>query len=116
MNLEVNQIAEQIIKASNELTKELDRLEMDNLIEKKASTARDYDKVIGTATATLKAGGEPVTIIRDLAKERAADALYASILAEEILKAHYSKIDVLSKVLNGLQSVFRHLSAMPNGD
>lgn len=110
------EIAEQIMKASKRITDEVERAERENLIEKKAAAARDYDKAIGTAAAELKLQGEPVTLIRDFAKKRAADFLYDSIIAEEGLKAHYSKLDVYSKVLNAFQSVFRHLSNIPENN
>lgn len=113
MKYDVMDVADQIMKASKRIMDEVERAEQENLIDKKATTARDYDKAIGTATGELKLAGEPVTLIRDQAKKRAADFLYDSIIAEEGLKAHYSKLDVYSKVLNALQSVFRHLSNIP---
>ena len=114
MELSVLDVSHQIMKAIKELALEGNRMESDNLIQKKADAMANYDKSIAVASAELKLKGESVSIIRDLAKGRASDALHDKIIAEEMLKAHYSKIDRLQSMLNGLQSVYKHLSVVDN--
>jgi hypothetical protein len=80
------------------------------LIEKKAQTAQEYDKSMGVNSAGLKSSGVAVTLIKDLARRDAAPALYAKIVAEETLKAHYCRIEILKAQLNGYQSINRHLA------
>jgi hypothetical protein len=103
------EIADMIMKAINALSLEGQRSE--ELIKAKAESARDYDKYIALATAELKAKGESVSIIDKLAKGNCNKMLYDKILAEETLKAHYSKIERLEAQMNGLQSMNRYLTS-----
>ncbi|MFA5298713.1 MAG: hypothetical protein WC389_10960 [Lutibacter sp.] len=103
------EIADMIMKAINALSIEGHRSE--ELIKAKAESARDYDKYISIATAELKAKGEPITIIDKIAKGNCSEVLYKKILAEEMLKAHYSKIERLEAQMNGLQSMNRYLTS-----
>ncbi len=80
-----------------------------DLIKAKARAMADYDKELGTREGTLKAAGAAVGIIRDLAKRDASEYLYQKIIAEESLKAHYSRMSQLEAQLNGLQSLNKHL-------
>jgi len=107
------EIADLIMKTINALTVEGQKSE--ELIKKKAETARDYDKSMGVAVTTLKAQGEPVTIIEKKAKERCADMLYDKMVAEESLKAHYSKLERLEAQLNGFQSLNKYLENVSRG-
>ena len=84
----------------------------EGLIEAKAKAVSEYDKLIGMATGRLKAEGVQTTLVGQLAKERASDALYAKIVAEESLKAHYSNISILESILNGWQSYNRYLQTV----
>ena len=88
----------------------------EDLIEAKAKAVSEYDKLIGMATGRLKAEGVQTTLVGQLAKERASDALYAKIVAEESLKAHYSNISILESILNGWQSYNRYLQTVSRGD
>lgn len=114
MKLDVVNIADQIMKAIAALGKEGERPE--ELIKAKAEAMGEYDKVFAVATAMLKAEGEPITIIDKLAKGRTSDLLIKRIVAEETLKAHYSKLDRLAAQLNALQSIFRHLENVGRGE
>ncbi len=100
-------IAQKIHDAIKEIGKEGQKSE--GLINTKATTSADYDKQVAKAILTLKANGHPVSIIDKLARGECADALVAKILAEEMLKAHYAKMDRIKAQLNGLQSIYRHL-------
>lgn len=84
----------------------------EELIQSKAEAMANYDKAVGMAVAALRAGGEPVSVIDKLAKERACSELLKRVVAEETLKAHYCRIGYLESQLNGYQSLFRHLQAM----
>jgi hypothetical protein len=109
-------IANSIWQASIELGKEGKRIETDDLIQKKANAMGGYDKAIGIATAELKINGESITIINSLAKGRTSDLLIAKVVAEESLKAHYSKIERLMAMLNGLQTLSKLVNNVPQGD
>lgn len=80
---------------------------MKELIIAKAKTAMEYDETMGVRTAALRATDTPITIIKDLARKDASEKLYAKIVAEETLKAKYSRIKVLESQMNGLQSILR---------
>lgn len=108
MELDVIQVSDEIRQAVRALGEEGQKSA--SLIEAKAKTSAEYDKYIGIATAKLKAVGEPIGVIEKQVKGEAGELLYAKIVAEESLKAHYSKIDRISAQLNALQSIFRHLS------
>ena len=81
-----------------------------DLVVAKADAMSNYDKEMSIAVAQLKSEGEPVSIIDKKAKGMCHAELHAKILAEEMLKAHYSKLDRLKAQLNGLQSMNRHLA------
>ena len=81
-----------------------------DLIFAKADTAQLYDKSMGLSSAALKASGMAVTMIKDMARSESSDHLYKKIIAEETLKAHYCRIEILKAQLNGYQSIYRHLS------
>ena len=102
----VAQHIEEIIDA----LKEEGKLSKD-LVEAKAKTAAAYDKAMGVNTAALKAAGKPTTLIKDLARRDAADELYAKIVAEETLKAHYSRMENLRAQMNGYQSINKYLDS-----
>lgn len=107
-------VADQIWKAIQALGAEGQRLESDNLIQNKANTMGEYDKQRGLATAELKIKGEPTTLIPKQADGRVSDLLIKKVVAEETLKAHYSKIERLQAQLNGLQSLNKYLEHIPN--
>ena len=105
-------VAQRIMKAIIALGEEGKRLENDGLIEHKATAMGEYDKAIGVACASLKIEVESISIIDKIAKSRCSDLLIKKIVAEETLKAHYSKIERLEAMLNGLQSCNRYLSVL----
>ena len=78
----------------------------------------EYDKQLAIATMSLKAEGQPVTIIKTLAEGRISDLLIKRIVAEETLKAYYCNVSRVQAQLNALQSLFRqfdNLSVDNNG-
>lgn len=115
INLDPIDIANEIMRAIKALGTEGQRLESDNLIQKKADAMGEYDKALGSTTARLKLEGEAITVIDKIAKGLSADLLIKRIVAEETLKAHYSKLERLEAMLNGLQSINRYLKELPNG-
>ena len=84
----------------------------EDLIRAKAEAIRDYDMAIGVATTKLKDGGTQATLIPAKAKADCADKRLDLVLAEELLKAHYSRVGILQAQLNGFQSINRHLSVV----
>jgi len=109
-------IANSIWQASIELGKEGKRIETDDLIQKKADAMGEYDKATGVATAEFKIKGESITIINPLVKGKVSDLLVIKVVAEESLKAHYSKIERLMAMLNGLQTLSKLVNNVPQGD
>jgi hypothetical protein len=107
MKYEIVQIADQIMNCIKALSTEGQRSE--ELINAKSQALGEYDKQRGVAYGTLKIQREPTTLIPKIADGIVSDLLIKKVVAEESLKAHYSKIDRLSSQLNALQSVFRHL-------
>ncbi len=107
------EVAELILKAIDALT--IEGKKSEGLIKTKAETMGEYDKQIAVAVADLKAHGEPATIIDKLAKGRTWELLVKRIIAEETLKAHYSKLSRLEAQLNGFQSVNRYLDVVSRG-
>ena len=81
------------------------------LIQTKASAMRDYDKNIATRSVRHKADGMAITLIKDQAKGDASECLYAKIVAEETLKAHWERLKYLQAQLNGYQSIYKHLDS-----
>ena len=108
------EVAEQIYRAIEALGIEGKRSE--DLIESKAEAMSEYDKLLGSAEAKMEADGDKVTLIKDKAKGNIYKALYAKIVADESLKAHYSKLSRLEAQLNGLQSINRYLQNVSRGD
>ena len=81
------------------------------LIMAKASTMREYDKQMGVMCIKLKDNGLAVGLIKERAKAECSEFLYQRIVAEETLKAHYSRLDTLKAQLNGYQSINRYLDS-----
>ena len=107
------EVAELIISAIYELGKEGKRSE--ELIEAKAKAVSEHERLVGKATANLKADGIPATLIGNYVKERTYQALYDRIVAEETMKAHYSRLSQLESILNGYQSLNRYLQTVSQG-
>jgi hypothetical protein len=105
--MEVLQVAEQIEKIIVALTKE-GKLSK-GFIEAKAKASAEYDKSVGVRTAALKAAGKPSTIIKELAKGDASDALYAKIVAEDGVRSHFARMENLRAQMNGYQSINKYL-------
>lgn len=107
--MEVLQVAEQIEKIIEALKVEGKCSE--KLIETKAKTAADYDRAMGIKTAALKISGQPATLIKDLARGEAANNLYAKIVGESSLKAHFERMENLRSQMNGYQSINKYLDS-----
>ena len=82
------------------------------LIESKAKSASEYEGVIAIQTTTLKAAGDPVSIIKDKARGECKDELYQKILAEEMLKAHYVRLDILRSQLSAKKGVLEKFNLL----
>ena len=76
-----------------------------DLITSKAKSSSEYDGAIAIQTITLKAAGDAISIIKDKARGACKDELYQKILAEEMLKAHYVRIDILRSQLSAKKGV-----------
>ena len=108
--LEAMRVAKMIETIINTLKTE--GIKSQDLIQAKAQTMANYDKHIGIKSAEMKAEGLAVTSIPAQAKSECSEMLYDKIVAEEGLKAHYSRMDTLKAQLNGYQSINRHLDVM----
>ena len=75
------------------------------LIDSKAKSTSDYDGAIALQTISLKAAGDAISIIKDKARGACKDELYQKILGEEMLKAHYVRIDILRSQLSAKKGV-----------
>jgi len=107
--LEALQVAKHIEKIILALVEE--GKNSNELIFAKADSAQMYDQAIGMNSASLKASGMAVTMIKDQARKESAEKLFKKIMSEESLKAHYCRIDILKAQLNGYQSIYRHLDS-----
>ena len=105
--MEALQVAQHIERIILALVKEGKR--STELINSKAEAAKAYDEEIGLCSAAHKASGVAIGMISSQAKKDAAQKLYDKIIAEETLKAHYSRIELLKAQLNGYQSIYKHL-------
>jgi hypothetical protein len=81
------------------------------LVVAKANAMREYDKQMGVFCVKLKDAGLPATLIKDRARAECSEFLYQKVVAEETLKAHYSRLDTLKAQLNGYQSINRYLDS-----
>ena len=82
-----------------------------SLIVAKAGSMREYDKQMGIYSTKLKDAGLQTTLIKDRSRAECSEFLYQKIIAEETLKAHYSRLDTLKAQLNGYQSINRYLDS-----
>ena len=70
----------------------------------------NYEKAKGIEVETLKANGQPVSVIDSIAKGNCAEQKGDLVQAEITYKALTLNIHVLESQLNGFQSINRHLS------
>ncbi len=106
---EVLRIAKQIETVIDTIKAEGQRSE--SLIQAKAESMRVYDKTIAVTSATLRASGMSVTLIKDQAKGDASQLLCEMVAAQETLRAHFARLEYLKAQLNGYQSINRHLES-----
>ncbi len=104
--VETAQKIEDLIKA---LSAELERSE--GLIAQKAETAAAYDKAAAVQAVRMKEDGLPVGLIDKIVKGKLADLNAQKILAEETLRAHFWRLEVLMAQLNGYQSINKYLNS-----
>ena len=109
--LEVASNIERIIEALR-----VEGLRSEELIKAKAESMGEYDRLVAVTTSNMRGKGEPVTLVNKLSGEFTHKALIAKIVAEETLKAHYSRIGVLEAQLNGYQSINRYLQSTSRGE
>ena len=105
----VVEIATQILRVIDAIRDE-GRLSK-GLIQAKGDAMRIYDKAIAVRSLMLKEGSMAVTLIEKQAKGDASQLLCEKIVAEESLKAHWSRLQYLQAQLNGYQSIFKHLES-----
>jgi len=104
--VETAQKIEDLIKA---LSAELERSE--GLIAQKAETAAAYDKAAAVQAVRMKEDGLTVGLIDKIVKGKLADLNAQKILAEETLRAHFWRLEVLMAQLNGYQSINKYLNS-----
>ena len=109
MELTTVQVASQIETVIDAIKTE-GKLSTD-LIKAEAESMRDYDKQVAISSASHKAAGMAVTMIRDQAKGDASEHLYKMIVAQKSLKAHWERLKYLQAQLNGYQSIYKHLES-----
>ena len=88
----------------------------EDLIKAKAKAVSEYDRSLGVASANIRAEDTPATLVDKEARKRCYKELYAKIVAEEGMKAHYSNISILEAILNGWQSYNRYLQTVSRGE
>ncbi len=107
--MEIREVATQIERAIEAIKVEGKRSIL--LIKNEAESMRDYDKKIAVESVRHRDAGVAITLIKDLAKGDASDALCIMIMAQKTLKAHWERLKYLEAQLNGLQSIYRHLDS-----
>lgn len=107
--MEVLDIAKKIEMVIEALKVEGKRSE--DLIKLKADAMCVYDKAIGVRSLIHRDAGMAVTMIGHQAKADSSQLLREKVVAEETLKAHYSRIETLRAQLNGYQSIYRNLDS-----
>ena len=75
----------------------------------KADTLGAYRKAMEIAVVTLKAEGNPATLIKDLARGACYQQERDMDLAESLYKIQITKLDSIKAELNGKQSIFSRL-------
>jgi hypothetical protein len=107
------------VKVAREIQSAISAIKAENqpgkyeaLIKAKAEAMAEYDKQLAIEILRLKDQKVPISIIRDVAKGNISEYLYRKTVAEEALKALFSRLENLRAQLNGLQSVNRHLSEL----
>jgi len=83
----------------------------EELIEQKAITAADYDKEVAIGVITQKDKGVAATLIPTIVKGDASLKLLDKIKAEEMLKAHWKRLEYLQAQMNGYQSINKYLES-----
>ncbi len=107
--MEIREVALQIEKAIEAIKVEGQRSIL--LIKNEAESMQNYDKKLAIESIKHKDAGMSVTLIRDQAKGDASECLYAMIVAQRTMKAHWERLKYLQAQLNGLQSIYRHLDS-----
>ena len=110
MEIDPVNVVAAMAKLEAELGKEWKR--NPGLIDSKATSTSNYDGAIAIQTITLKAAGDAISIIKDKAKGACKDELYQKILGEEMLKAHYVRIDILRSQLSAKKGVLEKFNLL----
>lgn len=86
--------------------------QLDEAGKNKAQALVDYERTFAIAITTRRDGGEPATLVRDLAKRDAREERLASELAEITYKSLIVKIEATKAILNARQSQNKYLAEM----
>jgi hypothetical protein len=81
---------------------------LDELADKKALSSAEYDKQMAISVLKLKEDN-PVTVVEKLAKGECCEYKYTMDYAEAQYKLTMSKIESYKSILNGWQSISKHL-------
>ena len=99
---------------------------LDKAKDEKAQAIAEYDKEIAITELKLKAGvikefeGQPVpkNLAANLTKDIAKGICWQQRLAQEAAEGSYKnatiKVEAIEAILNGNQSIFRHLDKIPS--
>ena len=108
-------MAEEAVAVAKRIEKLIEAIKTEGKVSKdliiaEAESMREYDKKIALSELAHKAAGMAVTLIPHQAKGDASELLYAMIVAQKTLKAHWERLKYLQAQLNGYQSIYRYLT------
>lgn len=86
------------------------REKLPKLVDAMAEARGIYDSKMEKEIMTLKAGGTPVTLIRDIAKGKAFKERIEADKAEGLLSAQKSVINAIQTEIEAIRSISKHLS------
>ena len=106
--LDIKSIADEIEKKIAQI--DVGRKILIDRIDEKARAISEYDKRLAIRILELQSEGTPATLCEKLAKGDCWQQRLEMEKAEGMYKAATSGMESLMAQLNGLQSIFRHLS------
>ena len=108
--MDLIEVADRIYNNCKLLAEEVQKLP--SLCEQSAQAQAAYDRELGVAIATLKAEGEPVSIIDKLARGKCHHFLLDKLVAEGKVKACNANINAIESRISAYQSINKHLANM----
>ena len=85
--------------------------DVERLAREKAATETNYKRSVAIKIEELRQGGRPLSGIEKVAEGECSEEGLAMRLAETAYKARIVKIEGAKAIMNGLQSVNRHLDS-----